>query len=87
MERAMSKLLTKNLAAVGVVTFGVATALMMMTTLFMCIGIFAGEWAVLHALAALGMTAGFAVLTACCMAVSEWHGNAFWRGKDEKRAV
>lgn len=81
MERAMSELLTKNLAAVGVVTFGVATLLMLLTTLFICIGMMAGEWAVLHALAALGMTAGFAVLTACCMAVCEYHGNAFWRGK------
>lgn len=87
MKRAMSELLAKNLAAVGVVTFAAATALMMMTTLFICIGVLEGEWAMLHALAALGMTAGFAVLTACCMAVSEWHGNAFWRGKDEKRTV
>lgn len=81
MERAMSKLLAKNIAVVGVVTFGVATLLMLLTTLFICIGMMAGEWAVLHALAALGMTAGFAVLTACCMAVCEYHGNAFWRGE------
>ncbi|MBQ2991111.1 MAG: hypothetical protein IJD60_07455 [Clostridia bacterium] len=80
MENPMSKLLTKNIAAVGVVTFGVATLLMLLTTLFICIGMMAGEWAVLHALAALGMTAGFAVLTACCMAVCEYHGNAFWKG-------
>ena len=73
----MIKLLAKNLAIVGAVTFGAVTALMMLTTLFICIGLMAGEWAVLHALAALGMTAGFAVLTACCMAVCEYHGNAF----------
>lgn len=82
MKRAMNELLIKNLAAVGVVVFGVATALMMLTTLFICIGMMAGEWAVLHALAALGMTAGFAVLTACSMAVCEWHGFVFWRAHE-----
>ena len=82
MKRAMNELLIKNLAAVGVVTFGVATLLMLLTTLFICIGMMAGEWAVLHALAALGMTAGFGVLTACSMAVCEWHGNVFWRAHE-----
>ena len=75
----MIKLLAKNLAIVGAVTFGVATALMMLTTLFICIGLMSGEWAVLHALAALGMTAGFAALTACCMAVCEYYGVHFGR--------
>ena len=82
MKRAMNVLLVKNIAAVGVVTFGVATLLMLLTTLFICIGMMAGEWAVLHALAALGMTAGFGVLTACSMAVCEWHGNVFWRAHE-----
>lgn len=82
MKRAMNELLIKNLAAVGVVTFGVATLLMLLTTLFICVGMMAGEWAVLHALAALGMTAGFAALTACCMAVCEWHGFVFWRAHE-----
>ena len=82
MERAMSELLVKNLAAVGVIAFGVMSALFMMTTLFMTLGMLAGEWALLHVLAMLGMAVGCMVLTACCMAVCEFHGNAFWRGKD-----
>lgn len=80
MKRAMSELLAKNLAAVGVIAFGVMSALFMMTTLFMTLGMMAGEWALLHVLAMLGMTAGSMVLTACCMAVCEYHGNAFWKG-------
>lgn len=79
----MRKLLVKNLAAVGVITFGVASGLMILTALFMCIGMLAGEWAVLHVLAMLGMAAGCMVLTACSMAVCEYHGNAFWRSKDD----
>mgnify|MGYP003304377806 CR=1 FL=1 len=81
MKNPMSKLLIKNLAAVGVIAFGVMSALFMMTTLFMTLGMMAGEWALLHVLAMLGMTASSMVLTACCMAVCEYHGNAFWRGK------
>lgn len=84
MERAMSELLVKNLAAVGVIAFGVMSALLLLTTLFMTLGMMAGEWALLHVLAMLGMTASSMVLTACCMAVCEYHGNAFWRGKDAK---
>ena len=82
MERAMSELLVKNLAAVGVIAFGATRALMVLVGLFMVIGMLAGEWALLHVLAMLGMAVGCMVLTACCMAVCEYHGNAFWRGKD-----
>lgn len=80
MENPMSKLMTKNIAAVGVIAFGVMSALFMMTTLFITLGMMAGEWAPLHVLAMLGMTAGSMILTACCMAVCEYHGNAFWKG-------
>ena len=81
MKRAMSELLVKNLAAVGVIAFGAVSGLMVLTALFMVIGMLAGEWALLHVLAMLGMAVGCMVLTACCMAVCEYHGNAFWRGE------
>ena len=81
MKRAMNELLAKNLAAVGVIAFGATSALMVLAGLFMVIGMLAGEWALLHVLAMLGMAVGCMVLTACCMAVCEYHGNDFWRGE------
>lgn len=77
----MKKLLAKNLAAVGVIAFGGASGLMILTAMFMVIGVMAGEWALLHVLAMLVMAVGSMVLTAGCMAVCEYHGNAFWKEK------
>lgn len=75
----MKKLLVKNLAAVCVFAFGVASALVMMFVFIATCGMLAGKWALLQVLALLGMASGFMVLTACSMAVCEYYGNTFWR--------
>ena len=82
MERAMSELVVKNLAAVGVIAFGAASGLMVLAALFMVIGMLAGEWALLHVLAMLGMTGGFGVLAALCAALVEGYGGKVFA--DEK---
>lgn len=79
MENRMGKLLVRNLACVGVVTFGVAGGMLLLLSLFMLLGVMAGEWAVLHVLAMIGMSAGFMVLMAVCMAVAESCGVTFWK--------
>ena len=80
MENRMGKLLVRNLACVGVVAFGVSGAALLLLSLFMLLGVMAGEWAVLHLLAMIGMSAGFMILMAVCMAVAESCGVTFWKG-------
>lgn len=85
MENRMGKLLVRNLACVCVVAFGVAGAMLLLLSLFMLLGVMAGEWAVLHVLAMIGMSAGFMILMAVCMAVAESCGVVFWKsGKEDE---
>lgn len=66
--------LLRNLSLVGLFAFGSMTAIMVLGVVIGMIGVIAGELAILHELALLGMAAGSGVLTALCAAVAEGYG-------------
>lgn len=74
--------LLRNLALVGAYAFGGMAGVMVFGVCLGLIALMAGELAVMHLLAMLGMAGGFGILTALCAAlVQGYEGTAF---KDEK---
>ena len=67
----MKNLIIRNLAYASAIVFGMASALSILFSLDMIIGIFYDEWAYLHVLTMIGVCAGFMTLTALSMAIVE----------------
>lgn len=74
----LGKLLVQLICGfIGCLLLGCA-ALSLLMSLFMTIGMLAGEWAFLHVLAMFGMTAGFATLAAIFVALHIAAGGWFF---------
>ncbi|MBE5798346.1 MAG: hypothetical protein E7321_00135 [Clostridiales bacterium] len=79
-----SAALRRNLARVGVLAFGGMAGVMVFGVVLGMIAMMAGELAVIHLIAMLGMAGGFGVLAALCVALVEGHGgNVFAEEKGE----
>lgn len=74
-------LLAKYICFVLAWMFIGCTAAALLASLFMLIGMMAGEWALLHVVAMLGITAGFGILTACFIALYESLGGTFFQSE------
>jgi len=82
-QHLFKNLLAKYICFVLAWMFIGCTAAALLTSLFMLIGMMAGEWALLHVVAMLGITAGFGILTACFIALYESLGGTFF-GTEKK---
>lgn len=77
-----SAALRRNLALVGAYAFGGMAGVMVFGVCLGLIGLMAGELAVIHLIAMLGMAGGFGVLAALCAALVEGYGGKVFA--DEK---
>lgn len=79
-----SAALRRNLARVGALAFSGMAGVMVFGVCLGLIGLMAGELAVIHLIAMLGMAGGFGVLAALCAALVEGYGgNVFAEEKGE----
>lgn len=77
--------LRRNLAMVGAYAFGGMAGVMVFGVCFGLIGLMAGELAVIHLIAMLGMAGGFGILAALCAAlVAGYGGKVFMNEKGEQ---
>ena len=83
-RRLFKSLLAKYICFVLAWIFIGCTAAAVLTALFMVIGMLAGEWAFLHVIAMLGISAGFGILTACFIALYESLGGTFFLSEVRK---
>ena len=71
----------RNLAMVGALTFSGMAVVMVFSTCLGLMGLMAGELAIVHLLAMLGMAGGFGIFAALCAALVEGCGGKVYENE------